>query len=172
MLLADRAGEEYTEAANRPVKGDDFPELWQADTVAVLVDGKRLTNDADRFDVIPNLRLMLERFIEQSRFWNRPQIACVLTKLDKVRDAGSDWPTKQLAALKEEILAQHGDHFSAVEAFAVAASPHTNSAQRGEGILDVLKFWMHPRPEIKVQTAVATPSARAFATLPSDGGVL
>lgn len=170
LFLADRAGEEYSDAASKPVPANDFPELWRADTITLLVDGGRLTDATQRFDVIPNLKLMLDRFAELKAFWNRPRLACVLTKLDKVRDSASHWPSQQLARLKSDISTRHGQHFSAIEVFEVAASPHTASATRGEGILDVLKFWMHGRPELVIQNATpAMQPERFFAAFTSDG---
>lgn len=171
VLLADRAGEEYSDAASKPVPADEFPELWRADTITLLVDGGRLTDAGQRFDVVPNLKLMLDRFVELKGFWNRPRLACVLTKLDKVRDGGSQWPIQQLARLKNDIASRHGQHFSAIEVFEVAASPHSASAARGEGVLDVLKFWMHGRPEVVVKTETTSGARpeRFFAALTSDG---
>lgn len=173
LLLADRAGEEYSEAADRPVVASDFPEMWRADTITLLVDGGRLTDPAQRFDVIPNLKLMLGRFAELGQLWNRPQLACVLTKLDVVRDKGAAWPSEQLARLKDDITTKHGEYFSAIEIFEVAASPHSGSAIRGEGVLNVLNFWMQARPQITVDTtSTASLTGRFFAALSAQGDAL
>jgi hypothetical protein len=55
--------------------------------------------------------------------------------------------------------------FSAVRPFRVAASPKTDAVRRGEGIDELLTFWLEPAPTVPTVVEPAPLPDRVFARL-------
>jgi hypothetical protein len=169
VLLGDRAGEEYFETRNDPDAASAFPELKRADTITVLADGAKLLHTGLRHNVRSDVRQTLQAFVDAGvvKPWQR--LAVVLTKLDEVRSNTETGPRAQadFDGIVQAVQTTFASHFAKIEAFRVAASPKSEAATRGEGLADLLKYWIAPALRYEpgeVPRTVVSPS-RAFGRL-------
>lgn len=165
LLLADRSGEEYEEVADEMANGHAMFELRRADTITVLIDGSRLCDPKSRHDVINSIAPIVQGLQESGAFERRPQLAVVLTKNDAV--VGSDKTDVAMAdfeRLVELIRRRFADRFCDIRAFMTTASPKKMTVKRGDGLQDLLLYWLNavvPAPVLPT----AVPSKRVFAAL-------
>jgi hypothetical protein len=170
LLLGDRAGEEYREAADRIAVAARFAEIKRADTLTVLVDGERLVGSG-RHNLRSDIIMMLQGLHEGGVFRERGRLALVLTKLDLVEAS----PQHERALQGFEDLLQHarqlfGRVLPSIEPFQVAASPKLNAKLRGEGLDKLLLYW-HGQPDGLVPVEFSERiHSRAFARLPALKG--
>lgn len=171
VLLGDRAGEEYLETRSNTDLARTFPELPRADVLTVLVDGERLLDAGQRHNVRSEVRQTIQAFVEADVVRGTQCLAVVLTKLDALRkfEDGGSKAMQDFATLVQRLRTAFGAKFAAIESFAIAAQPKTDGAKQGEGLEQLLAYWMaetrryHPEP-----LAVALPPTdRYFALLPT-----
>ncbi len=145
LILGDRAGEEYREAADDPSIAVAFSEVVRADSLAVLVDGERLLDSGGRHNVVSEIKLMLQALRDGGALRFGSRLALVLTKLDAVRDsAHGERAIRDFDSLFVDLCRLFGDALSMIERFQIAASPKTDALARGTGIPDLLLFWLGP----------------------------
>jgi hypothetical protein len=156
LVLADRAGEEYRSAIDDVSFVAGFPEVRRADTLTLLIDGERLLDPGARHNLRSEVTLILRAMIEGGAIQSGTRLAVVLTKKDLIhqsqRREGTESDFDDLVAT---IKRQCEGVFSAIRPFHVAASPKTDAVRRGEGIDDLLTFWLEPAPTIP--TVVGAP---------------
>lgn len=168
VLLANRAGEDYVNTQVDPDLARSYAELGRADTITVLADGEKLLG-GERHLARKEMRLTLRAFQEASatRPWQR--LALVLTKIDAIRSDPDKGPSaiQFFADLVATVRSETAGHFIEVKAFQVAASPKSDKAERGEGMLELLQFWMlgAGRHQHNGSTVVPTLAARAYGRL-------
>jgi hypothetical protein len=169
LLLADRAGEEYSEARNDPDVTHGFPEIARADTITVLADGAKLLDPGLRHNIRAEARLTLQALVDAGIASRSQTIALVLTKVDAVRTAGDAAANRAfgdfdglLSAVKSEFQGAFGE----IRPFHVAASPKTDSAPRGEGLEELLKFWLEPTRRLRPERV---PKVQPYATRAFSG---
>ncbi|MGY4307829.1 hypothetical protein ACVIJ6_005072 [Bradyrhizobium sp. USDA 4369] len=165
LLLADRSGEEYEEVADEISNALPMFELRRADTVTVLVDGSRLCDPKTRHDVLGAVAPIVQALREAGTFVRRPQMAIVLTKndavcsSDKAAVAASDFE-RLVASLKQKFA---GD-FREIREFITTASPKNMTVKRGDGLAQLLSFWLQAsQPEPFPQRPA--PDGRVFSEL-------
>lgn len=143
-LLGNRAGEEYMFVQNEPDLAKDYPELKRSDVLTILVDGAKLLDAGERHQVRAQVRLTLRAFVEVGVAHASQRLAVVLTKLDAVRksEAGTAGALHYFETLLGNLRTEFAGHFADVQAFSVAASPKTIDAERGEGMAELLTYWM------------------------------
>lgn len=170
-LLANRSGEDYMEVQTTPTQAEQFFELHRADTITVLADGEDLLDTGLRHQVKRDICLTLRAFRESGSIYPWQRLAVVLTKLDAVRDVEDK--TEQAMQCFERILAdvrhQFATHFMEIRSFHVAASPQSEGAKRGEGMIELLRYWMSEPGRLQPAREVAVPASptRAFGKLVS-----
>lgn len=169
VLLGDRAGEEYVETRSNPASAKSFPELQRADVLTMLVDGQRLLAAGARHNVRSEVRQTIQAFVESGAVRHSQCLAVVLTKVDTVRkseDAGARALT-DFKGIVDGLRAAYGSMFAAIEPFVIAAQPKSDGAKRGEGLVDLLAYWMEePKRYRPPDVAVPVPPAeRYFARL-------
>lgn len=170
-LFANRDGEAYMDTQANPDLAASYPELSRCDTLTVLADGMKLLGDSERHQVLNDVCLTIRAFEEagQTRNWQR--LAVVLTKIDAVRRAESKADGERAVRHFERIAAdvrdEFADKFAVIQTFQVSASPKGEVGQRGEGMQDLLAFWMkeHNRLGHVTSTRASEPSVRAFGRL-------
>ncbi|MBB6241978.1 hypothetical protein [Rhodanobacter sp. MP1X3] len=169
MLLADRAGEEYSDTREDPDSAVGLPELSRADTITMLVDGAKLLDSGHRHNVRSEVRLTLQAFLDAGviRPWQR--LAVVLTKIDAIHSSGNGraQALEYFASIVQAVTENFGGYFANISSFQVAASPASGGAKRGEGLLELLKFWLAPglRYEPKEVRRIDILPSRAFGRL-------
>ena len=168
-LMANRSGEDYMDAQSDPKLANDFVELHRADIVTVLADGKRLLDSGLRHQVRDDICLTLRAFQEVGATSRSQRLAVVLTKLDAVREdrAKSERAIRFFESIVEDVRNQFSMHFMDIRSFQVAASPQWSSTQRGEGIVDLLNYWMSEPGRLSMtKVSMEEPTAeRAFGRL-------
>jgi hypothetical protein len=166
LLLADRSGEEYEEVADAMVNGNSMVELRRADTVTVLVDGRRLCDPKSRHEVINSVAPIVQGLQESGAFERRPQLAIVLTKNDAVvESAKAAVAAADFDRLVETIERRFSARFRAVRKFVTTASPTGMAAKRGDGLRDLLLYWLKESPPEEAPAPVPAPKDRVFANL-------
>lgn len=169
-LFGNRAGEEYSMVQDEPDRAKAYPELKRSDVLTVLVDGAKLLDAGERHQVRAQVRLTLRALVEVGVAPPWQRLALVLTKLDVIRknEAAQDGVLRYFEALVANVRTEHTAKFAEVQAFAVAASPKTTNADRGEGIAHLLRYWMaEPCRNAHAGIEVAdVPKERAFGRLP------
>lgn len=167
LALGDRAGEEYRAAADDASVAPSFPEVRRADSLAVLVDGRRLLDSGARHNLRSEIILILQALVDGGAVQSGQRLALVLTKIDEL--LGSEHQARaerDFAALVADTRRILGLAFSIIEPFRIAASPKTNAVPRGTGVPELLSFWLERRPESRAAIATRRPSfLRAFARL-------
>lgn len=142
-LLANRAGEDYVNTLADPDLAGGYAELGRADTITVLADGEKLLG-GERHLARREMRLTLRAFLEANATKPWQRLAIVLTKIDAIRsdeEKGAD-ALGYFDELVNTIRAETVSQFIEVKAFPVAASPKSDKARRGEGMLELLQYWM------------------------------
>lgn len=169
-LFGNRAGEEYSMVQDEPDRAKAYPELKRSDVLTLLVDGAKLLDAGERHQVRAQVRLTLRAFLEAGVAPPWQRLAIVLTKLDAIRKdaAARDGALRYFETLLLSVQTEFAAKFADVQAFPVAASPKTTNADRGEGMAQLLRFWMaEPNRNMPVHVKVEdVPRERAFGRLP------
>lgn len=143
IILADRFGEDYRDAPNGPVVGDNFAEIQRADVITILVDGSRLLSNITKHEARSSIEMMLRVFVEYEVIFSKPKLAIVLTKIDEIEvSENKDKALDFFSTICDRLKTLLGSHFSESMTFKTAASPKNTTVQAGVGLPDVLNFWL------------------------------
>ena len=165
LLLGDRAGEEYREAADDVTVVTRFSEIERADTVTVLVDGERLLGGT-RHNVRSDVTMMLQGLRDGGALRSGVRLALVLTKLDAIRAAvDGDHALRDFQTLVSDVRRLFGNELGQIDAFEVAASPKTEALPRGTGVGRLLSFWLGAAATVTGIDTERPVHERAFARL-------
>lgn len=152
LFIGDRSGEDYLATADELSNAAGFFELNRADVVTLLVNGEHLADGKLRHEVKASTPQLVDALVEAGSISARQRIAMVLTKKDAI--AASPHAERVQADFEEMVAAvvrRHGDRVVDIAPFVVAASPRiANAVKRGEGVGDLVAYWMLP-------TAAETP---------------
>lgn len=143
LILGDRAGEEYRSAADNVSSAAGFAEVLRADSISILMDGRRLLDLGARHNLRSEIELMVQALVDGGAIQRRLPVALVLTKLDEVQ--ASPHRARAIADFENllDSLRQHYGHvFVTIEPFQIAASPKTTDLPRGHGVDRLLAFWI------------------------------
>jgi hypothetical protein len=173
-LFANRAGEDYMDTHSDPDLAKTFAELRRSDTLTLLADGMKLLDDSERHLVREDICQSIRAFYEagQTRTWQR--LAVVLTKVDAVRgnQEKCERVLRHFDSIVMDVREQFLNDFVEIEAFQVAASPKNETAERGEGMVELLNYWMSApgRSHIKVSSTMTLPLRSFGRLLPKISG--
>ena len=166
LAMGDRAGEEYCNATDDTTIVSGFPEVRRADSLTLLVDGRRLVDNGRRHNLRSEIKMIVQSLVDGDAVQLGQRLAVVLTKIDIVqastRCARAESDFQNLLSSLEKLFSHV---FSTIEPFMIAASPKTDAVPRGTGVPELLTFWL--------KRAIVTPTAppskpsfeRAFARL-------
>ena len=145
LLIGDRAGEEYRTAAADISQAGPFPEVSRADSVTVLVDGRRLLESRERHNTRSEIGLMLRAMVEGNFFQRSPHLTFVLTKMDLVQaSVDSDRALTDFQKVVSQARPIVCPHTASISYVQVAAAPETPAVERGTGIDELLRLWTRP----------------------------
>lgn len=166
LLIGDRAGEEYRTAANDTQSVAGFHELRRAQTLTLLVDGNRLVNPILRHQARNEVLRIAQAVVDGGGTTGRQRMAVTLTKLDEVKDAAHEQRVRDdFRSLLTQLQANFASHFSAIQAFEVAASPKKDTVPAGTGLPALLSYWMQGSPAVPSVLAKPARSERIFRRL-------
>ncbi|WP_294642966.1 hypothetical protein [uncultured Aureimonas sp.] len=153
LLLADRAGEEYVAVASDVVDAAPLFEVRRADVVTLLVDGARLVDSKERHNVRAEIEGIVQGLLDGGALTGRQRLAVVLTKDDAVKASPrADSAHSDFDRLLSVLEGNFGGDFVEIAGLRTAASPKTAEAVRGEGLADLLAYWLRP---VSVSAATA-----------------
>ena len=170
LVLGDRAGEEYEGAADDISVVMTFPEVRRADSLTVLVDGRRLLDSGARHNLRSKTAMMLQAFVDGGAVQVDRRLALVLTKTDLVQESPHQTRAERdFVSLAENIQRNFSGVFADIQLFKIAASPKTTTVQRGTGVPELLTFWLEPQRPVDMPLPTRPVFDRAFArVLPID----
>ncbi len=147
LFLADRSGEDYLTVADNISQAKGYFELFRADTITVLVNGEHLIDSRKRHEVRAALPQLVSAMREAGAIRGDQRIAVVLTKNDIVLEsAHADRANSDFDKIVWEIQEGHCTERAEIERFIIAASPEsTDRVARGEGVAELLAYWLCPR---------------------------
>lgn len=166
LLIGDRAGEEYRTAADDIAHAGPFPEVTRADTVTVLVDGRRLLDDSARHNTRSEIGLMLRAMVEGGFFERSPHLIFALTKMDLVQAAEQkDRALADFQKVVDRATPIVSPCTQSISAVYVAAAPETAAIARGTGVDELLTLWTSPVAPPVYQAAERVRSERTILNL-------
>lgn len=150
LMLGDRSGEDYLMATDEIIRADEYFELKRADCVVVLVNGDQLSNVRRRHETIAKSSQIIEALIESNTLRIGCNLACVLSKKDMVLASPKTERIRQdFGNIVSTISDKHSQHLGQIRSFEISASPRSlESVSRGEGVEDLLKFWIETPPKV------------------------
>jgi hypothetical protein len=150
LFISDRSGEDYIAANDQISQADQFFELRRADCITLLVNGAQLADSKLRHEVKASTPQIIEALMEAGAIRQGCRLAIVLTKKDSVI-ASKDRQRieRDFEGLVASILEDHAPSLAEVKSFVVAASPkETEHVSRGEGVADLLLYWLQPNNQV------------------------
>lgn len=166
LLLADRAGEEYLEAASETVLAKGFYEVKRADTVLVLVDGEKMLDDGERHNAQSDVQDIIQAILEAGTFQAGQRMALILTKFDAISgEPNGDRAQADFERLVGNIRRMVEGVFSDVAEYRVAASPKEKNAMRGDGVEGLLRFCLQPAEHKLTEFRSQVEFSRSFSRL-------
>ena len=172
VFISDRSGEDYLAVTDQISQADQFFEIRRADCITLLVNGAQLANPKVRHEVKAATPQIVDALVESSAIRRGCRLAVVLTKKDSVVvSQHPDRVQKDFDELVESIIKSHAAHLGEVRSFVVAASPkECEQVARGEGVADLLLYWLRPNsPAVSVGDG-ATLSFERMIDLLTDTG--
>lgn len=148
LFIGDRSGEDYLAATDQVSQAEQFFEIRRADCVTLLVNGEHLADPALRHEVRAATPQIVDALIEARAIREGCRLAIVLTKKDSVvASPHAERVQKDFDGLVTSIGGSHAAHLGEVKPFIVAASPkECEHVVRGEGVGDLLRFWLQASP--------------------------
>jgi hypothetical protein len=152
LFIGDRSGEDYLAAADQISQADQFFEIRRADCITLLVNGAQLADSGLRHEVKAATPQIVDALVEARAIRAGCRLAIVLTKKDSfVASSQEERVRKDFDGLVKAISESHADYLGEVKPFVVAASPKDcGKVTRGEGVGDLLLFWLHANPPAAV----------------------
>lgn len=170
LFIGDRSGEDYLAAADDLSLADEFFELRRADVVTLLVNGEQLASSEHRHEVKALTPQIVDALVEAKALRQGCQLAIVLTKKDAVLASDyRDRVARDFEAMVDLIGRRHADYLGVVKRFIVAASPKdATNVKRGEGVDQLLFFWLHSRDPSFSSLRVGSDSSRMIDLFDGD----
>ncbi len=143
LLIGDRAGEDYSAVADQPSIAQSFPEVARADTISILVDGERLVDLTERHTTTSGAEMLVQGLVDSGALWVTTNLAVVLTKSDALEaNSDGDRARSDFMSLVEKINRLHHSVFHSIQSFQTAAAPKTTATPRGDGVAELLRYWV------------------------------
>lgn len=148
LFIGDRSGEDYLAITDQISQTDQLFEIRRADCITLLVNGAQLAVSSQRHEIRAVTPHIIQALVEARAIRAGCRLAVVLTKKDAVvASPDAQRVYRDFDGLVEEIIESHGAYLGEVRPFVIAASPEDcEQVPRGEGLGDLLLFWLHPIP--------------------------
>lgn len=172
LFIGDRSGEDYLAATDQISQADQFFEIRRADCITLLVNGTQLADSGQRHEIRAATPQIVDALVEARAIRAGCRLAIVLTKKDSVvASPHADRVQKDFDGLVKSITESHTAYLGEVKSFAVAASPKDcDKVARGEGVGDLLLFWLHASPPAVAVGNEARPRFERMIDLLTDKG--
>lgn len=170
VFISDRSGEDYLAVTDQISQADHFFEIRRADCITLLVNGAQLADPKLRHEVKAATPQIIDALVEARAIRGGCRLAVVLTKKDSVFvSQHPDRVQKDFNEMVESIIEIHAAHLGEVRSFVVAASPKDcEQVTRGEGVADLLLYWLQPNTPAVAVDGGARPSFERMIDLLAD----
>ena len=172
LFISDRSGEDYLAATDQISQADQFFEIRRADCITLLVNGAQLADSETRHEVRAATPQIVEALVEAGSIRTGCRLAIVLTKKDSVvASQHAERVQRDFDGLVKSISQSYDLSLGEVRPFVIAASPK-DCAQvaRGEGVGDLLLFWLQANPPtIALKNPASAPFERMIDLLTDEG---
>jgi GTP-binding protein EngB required for normal cell division len=166
ILFADVSGEHTEEFVKANEPGPLLSLLRAAHVIAVLVDGDKFADPAQRWSVINETRALLRVMLERAEFRSNVEFVVVITKWDKCELA--DGIEDAVVRLESELSVLWPD----IALLRMAARSEDESAvAEGTGVPEFLAITLREAPLVSKGVEKSTNQGRSFPNFVS-GGVL
>jgi Double-GTPase 2 len=146
FMLSDRAGETYRLARSHSERVADLPEISQADTVVLLLDGGRVADAVERAGAIHGTRQMLRVLLDNGALGSTSVVQVVTTKIDIIaRREDSQAAMETIAAFRERAAADFGPRLGKLSFREIAARDPDGTFDPAHGIDALVQDWIIPR---------------------------
>lgn len=143
LFLSDRAGESYREGLDTPAHLYDLQELRLARTVAVLIDGARLTRPEEQHEVLDTARQLVRAMVDSGTLSTAQHLQVILTKRDDIERAGDvERTVARVLATVERITQDFGNRLASVTLFEIAARNPQSQFEQAHGCDVLLQSWL------------------------------
>jgi len=150
VLLSDIHGELFQSVRDSSTEAQRLEFLNRTDHFALLVDGAKLLDPAQRASAQAGARGILRRLIDEKLLGTASFVDVLFTKWDLIKDAGES-EREKAKEMARRIRAGFNDKFSddveRLRFFQVAARPEPGSdIEQGYGIEDLFRSWIEDTP--------------------------
>lgn len=172
LFIGDRSGEDYLAATDQISQAEQFFEIRRADCITLLVNGEQLVDSGLRHEVRAATPQIVDALIEARAIRKGCRLAIVLTKKDSVlASPHAERVQGDFDGLVASISRSHTAYLGEVKPFVVAASPKDcEQVERGEGVGDLLLFWLQASPPAPSAGEGTHPVFKRMIDLLTDGG--
>lgn len=141
FMISDRAGENYEEARSNPEAALRLFEIKKSHVVALLVDGKKISNPMQRVSVTQSVKQMLRILVENQLVGLDSVVQILITKTDLICNENKENNNIFIDTFFNKIHLEFNDKLGSIELFKVAARALDNSAIDDDGLSLLLRSW-------------------------------
>lgn len=172
LFISDRSGEDYLAATDQISQANQFFEIRRADCITLLVNGAQLADSGLRHEVRASTPQIIDALVEAGTIRVGCRLAIVLTKKDSVvASQHAERVQRDFEGLVKSIRESHSAYLGEVKPFVIAASPKDcEQVARGEGVGDLLLFWLQASPPAISLDGPASPRLERMIDLLTTGG--
>jgi hypothetical protein len=146
LMISDRAGETYRLARSKTDRVADLPEIPRADIVALLLDGERVADPAERASAIHGTRQMLRALLDNGALDSKTVVQVVTTKLDRIANAEDpETLQKTITAFRNRAIPEFGSRLGRLSFQDTAARDPDGALEPAYGLNALLADWTSPR---------------------------
>lgn len=141
FMISDRAGENYEEARSNPAAALRLFEIKKSQVVALLVDGKKISNPIQRVSVTQSVKQMLRILIENQLVGLDSVVQIIITKKDLLGGENKDNNNAFIDIFFNKIYSEFVDKLGSLELFRIAARAVNNDDLDDDGLPLLLQSW-------------------------------
>jgi hypothetical protein len=168
LLLADVTGELFEELVTGARRASDLPEIWRADHLAIVLDGRKLSTPEEEQAERMKMETLARVLIEQEALVTPDALSIVVTKLDEIL-ARESHAVDKLDAIADRIR-QAAGITQALPVWRTAARPQTSELAAGHGVVALFTSWLEVSSRARKHPPRVSPLPQTyFANFPAEG---
>ncbi len=142
LLLSDISGEKFRALRDSTAAVSEMTLLQRADHFAIVVDGAKLVDPAQRQIARTDTRMLLRSVIEAGVLPRSCRIECVLSKWDLVTGASNRDEVNGFIAETKKLLTDQTGSLLPLSFFEVAARPESKTVPFAHGLPTLVRAWL------------------------------
>jgi hypothetical protein len=143
VLFSDRAGETYSRARGNSTIIESLVEIPQADSVVVLMDGRRVADPLERSSALQSVRQTLRAFLDNGALTTKSVVDIVTTKCDLIAaDKESAAIDQALRLFEDRLRVDFTPRLRALSFWQIAARDPAGKLSPGHGLDKLITHWL------------------------------